>query len=619
MLCLGEATARETQTASPTPMFKIEESTCRRNQGTPREHGVRVSIPAVQPNGEPMSANDVVLLQEMVDRSREETAGLSAAEQEAYFVSKHYLRQYRPSHDDLLAGIVDGSHDGGLDAIYIFTNGYCIRDDTDLSALGRNAVVDLIFIQVKNSRGLSESAIDKLIVHLPELLDFSRDEKALAKRFNGRVLEITRRFLTAYRSLDMPTLNTFCAFASLKAESVHPNAERKGLMLGRALKSCFGSCQPDTHFLDAATVADMARDKPSTTRELALAEIPISTDTAGGYIGVVKLDEYQRFITDESGKLDASLFEANVRDYEGETGVNRSIQTTLASEDRDVDFWWLNNGVTIVADLVQPASKLLKLDSPQVVNGLQTSHEIFKRGRASGYTENRSVLVKVIQAAEDSVKDRIIQATNSQTTLGLSALRATDKVQRQIEEHLRTQGLFYERRKNFYHNRSIPLPKLVSIDQMGQAVMATLVQVPHVARAEVSKIFEDEVYSLVFNEDHPIQMYSVAITLIRRAEEFLKSSSETRGQAEDLVFHLAMFATVALTRKMQPQAKDMAESLEVPSDRLLRQLLPLVREEFAYVADRRGEVLFERVAKDPMTSSRLQERAQRYLLSSARN
>lgn len=590
----------------------------------PRE--VRQASPAMatvgpeadHPGGN-MSSNDVILLEDMVERSRIETAGLTASEQEAYFVAKHYLRHYRPSHDDLLAGIVDGAHDGGLDAIYIFVNGYCLRDDTDLTALGRNVQLDFVLIQIKNTRGFSESAIDKLIVHLPELLDFTRNETLLAKRFNGRVIEITRRFLTAYRALDMPTLSIYAAFASLKAVEVHENTRAKGELLCAALKSAFGSCESEAHFLDAASVADMARDRPPTTRELALAENPISTDTAGGYIGVVKLDEYQRFITDGSGKLDASLFEANVRDYEGETGVNRSIQATLEHEDREVDFWWLNNGVTIVADKVQPASKLLKLESPQVVNGLQTSHEIFKRGRAAGFTEQRSVLVKVIQAAQDTVKDRIIQATNSQTALGTSALRATDKVQRQIEEHLKVQGLYYERRKNYYHNQSIPLPKLVSIDQMGQAVMSCLVQVPHVARGEVSRIFEDDVYHLVFNEDHPIQMYSGVITLVRRVETFLRGQAGTRGQTEDLVFHLAMFAAAALTRKMQPKAQDLADFLEPPSDSLLRRLLPIVREEFGYVADRRGEVLFEKVAKDPLTSKRLQERAQRYLLSSTRD
>jgi hypothetical protein len=44
----------------------------------------------------------------------------------------------------------------------------------------------------------------------------------------------------------------------------------------------------------------------------------------------------------------------------------------------------------------------------------------------------------------------------------------------------------------------------------------------------------------------------------------------------------------------------------------------MVQEEFGYVAKRRREVLFDRVAKDPLTSERLQERAQRYLLGSSK-
>lgn len=565
-----------------------------------------------------VSANDVILLGDMLDRFRGDTTGLSASEQESYFVSKHYLRQYRPTHDDLLAGIVDGTLDGGIDAAYIFANGYCVRDDTDLTALGRSVQLDLVLVQVKNTKGFSESAIDRLIVHLPMLLDFSRDEKKLADRFNPRVIEITRRFLTAYRTLELPTLNIYCSFASLRADAIHPNVEGKGTLLREALQSCFGTVDPVVHFFDAAAIADMARDRPPVSRQLALSENPISTDTAGGYIGVVTLGEYQRFITDGSGKLDAALFEANVRDYEGETGVNRSIQATLEREDREVDFWWLNNGVTIVADKVQPAGKLLELESPQVVNGLQTSHEIFKRGRAAGFEEERSVLVKVIQAANDGIKDRIIQATNSQTSLGHSALRATDKVQRQIEEHLRSEGLFYERRKNYYHNRSIPLAKLVSIDQLGQAVMSNLVQVPHVARGEVSRIFDEDVYPLVFSEEHPIKMYSASVRVLRRCEDFLRSTENARGHIDDFVFHLSMLATVAMTRKIHPKADDLASLDGVPDDLLLLDLLGIVRDEFARAASRRGEVLFEKIAKDPVISKSLQERSRRYLRGTSR-
>ena len=39
-----------------------------------------------------MPTNDVILVAEMVERSRAETVGMSAAEQEAYFFAKHYLR-----------------------------------------------------------------------------------------------------------------------------------------------------------------------------------------------------------------------------------------------------------------------------------------------------------------------------------------------------------------------------------------------------------------------------------------------------------------------------------------------------------------------------------------------
>src|SRR5581483_7019860 len=126
---------------------------------------------------------------------------------------KHYLKEYRPSHDDVLAGLVDGAHDGGLDAVHIFVNNHCIRDDADVSRLGRNATLDLVLTQVKNTPGFSESALDKLIVHLPELLAFSRDEKTLSGRFNPKVVELTRRFLAVYRALDMPSLRIYMGYA----------------------------------------------------------------------------------------------------------------------------------------------------------------------------------------------------------------------------------------------------------------------------------------------------------------------------------------------------------------------------------------------------------------------
>jgi hypothetical protein len=184
--------------------------------------------------GGTLRSNDVVLLTDMVERSRIETAGLSQAEQEAFFVAKHYLRDFNPAHDDLLSGIVDGSHDGGIDAAYLFANSRCVRDDTDLSSMGPHVPLDLILVQVKNTTGFGEPAIDKLIINTPDLLNFDRDENSLAVQFNSKVLEITRRFLQAYRRLEMPNLTIYCAFASLRATHLHDNTKARGEKLSAA-------------------------------------------------------------------------------------------------------------------------------------------------------------------------------------------------------------------------------------------------------------------------------------------------------------------------------------------------------------------------------------------------
>lgn len=563
-----------------------------------------------------MANNDVILVQEMIERNRRETEMLSISEQDAYFFARHYLHPFSPSHDDLLAGLVDGSGDGGIDGVYILVNGMFVRDDAPLWGMGRGVNLQLVLTQVKNVRGFSEGAVERLIVHIPELLSFDRNEKELAKTFNSRVIEITRRFLDVVRDLDMPQIEIYSAFASLKSDSpAHPNVLRKCDRLSSVYTECFGASSPTVECHDAASVYELAGYRTPTTKRLLLAENPISTDVVGGYIGVATLDEYNRFITDETGRLDTAMFDANVRDYESGSGVNESIQQTLRSTESDVDFWWLNNGVTIVAEQVQPAGKQLTLSTPQVVNGLQTSHEIYKRTSRSELLDARSVLVKVVQIANEATKDRIIKATNSQTALGTSTLRATDQVQRKVEDYFGSIGLFYERRKNFYRNQQIPLDVLVSIEQLGQALTSTLVQTPHVARGEVSRIFEDEIYDLLFHGSHPLEVYSQSITILRMCEKFLRQESSTRGEVDNFVFHLATLTAIVMTRKLNPSAKDLASIDRVPGTELLSALLPTVRQTFSEVVNSKDYVLFDQVAKDSLSTSKLLAGADVYLRS----
>ncbi|MFI8952859.1 AIPR family protein [Streptomyces sp. NPDC053750] len=83
----------------------------------------------------------------------------------------------------------------------------------------------------------------------------------------------------------------------------------------------------------------------------------------------MRQDEYYRFITSDNEALRLELFESNVRDYAGSTAVNNAIGEPLKLGTGE-DFWWCNNGVTVVADAAQIAGTGIVLEKPQIVNGL---------------------------------------------------------------------------------------------------------------------------------------------------------------------------------------------------------------------------------------------------------
>ena len=77
--------------------------------------------------------------------------------------------------------------------------------------------------------------------------------------------------------------------------------------------------------------------------------------------------------------------------------------------------------------------------------------------------KERSVLIRIIVTEKAEERDRIIKATNFQTSIPPASLRATERLQRDIEEYFLHNGLYYDRRKNYYKNIGKPQDKIVSI------------------------------------------------------------------------------------------------------------------------------------------------------------
>jgi len=410
-----------------------------------------------------VSTNDTIILDKILEQKNQQLAPeLSPQQFFEIFAAQEIVKDYDLSYEEIESGIVGGADDGGVDAIYAFVNGELLQDDLETPRPKRNATLELVLIQAKLSPSFTEAVVDKLKIFTEDLLDLSKDVDSQSTIYNPYVRAIIKRFRDAYEELasTYPDLSVSYYYAC-KGDQPHPKVKHKAEQVKETVQQLFSSAKVKFEFLGAAKLIELARRAPRSTFSLRLAESAISSSDDVSFVCLVRLEDYYSFITDKEGNLIRSIFESNVRDYQGTTEVNGQIQQTLEENPND-EFWWLNNGITVVAAQAALSGKTLTMDDPQIVNGLQTSTEIWKYFRNNNrQNEKRNLLVRVIVPPGPETRDRIIRATNSQTQIPIASLRATEVIHHDIEEYLRSYGWFYERRKNHYKNQDKPKEKIV--------------------------------------------------------------------------------------------------------------------------------------------------------------
>lgn len=225
---------------------------------------------------------------------------------------------------------------------------------------------------------------------------------------------------------------------------------------------------------------------------------------AKGLIGTVRGDEIVRLITDHDfpQEVDDSLFEDNIRLYLGEENeINRKILTTALSTS-NTQFWYLNNGITIVCERMeyQPrsANPKVRMVNPQIVNGGQTSHALFEAARVDiGRIYDVKLLLRVIETGDRPFTNSIAEATNSQTPIRSRDIRSNDSIQIRIENALIGHSYFYER-KNDQHIAQAADSRIDAV-KLGQIILAYVLREPDRAKTSSNRIF-GEYYGWVFDE-----------------------------------------------------------------------------------------------------------------------
>lgn len=471
-----------------------------------------------------MAKNDKILIDGIID-DRIELKLPSEKRDEAfeYFAFEQTLKDYDLSFDEIKLGNVDGQNDGGIDGFFIFVNGHFFSDPQSFNWPKSGSFLEVWIITCKHHDTFKQAPLDNLAASISELLDFTLESQDLIGDYSDQIIIMRENLKLAYRKVS-PRLSQFninyCYASRGNTLELGESVISRSNQITQITKNSFGNCSSKFLFYGSTELIELHRKSPNFSLEL-----PFIEDLSRGerYVLLVNLKDYFNFVSDD-GKLRRYLFDSNVRDFMGLNRVNEDIRDTLSNIESP-DFWWLNNGITILATGASVIGKSIQIEDIQIVNGLQTSESIFRHFDNGGTDPmNRSVLVKVIVSKDENIRDTIIRATNNQTTVELASLHATDKIQRDIEDVLKRSDLYYERRTNFYKNQGLSTDKIITPLYLASGYVNLILKSPTQATILRSRFMRSESsYDNVFSSEIDLSVWPQIGFILKDTDQFLES------------------------------------------------------------------------------------------------
>lgn len=468
-----------------------------------------------------MAKNDTLLLDGVIDDRIERSIPSSKRDECFEFLAfEQILKDEDISYEEIISGIVDGKADGGIDAFYIFVNGHLLQDIEDFIWPKSFVELKLIIITCKHHDTFKKATIDSLIATFSEFFNFTIDNLKLKGEYNESLLNIRENLIFSMRKISsrLKKLTIDICYASRgDTNQIGDEVISRANQVELILDSNFSDGEINFKFIGSTELLSLYRKVKNYTLELPFKEALTSDER---YVILVKLKDYFNFIS-SNGVIKKHIFDANVRSFMGLNNVNEDIKYTL--ETGSDDFWLLNNGVTILVTSASITGKLLQAADVQVVNGLQTSQSIFNYlNNFSEIDDDRCVLVKVIVTKDEELRDKIIKATNNQTNVEISSLHATDKIQRDIEEILLKENLYYERRKNYYVNQGVNQNEVITPLYLASVFVCLVLKRIEKNSLKSKFMRSKEKYNKVFDSNINLNIWPVLAKIYKRTDSILE-------------------------------------------------------------------------------------------------
>lgn len=483
--------------------------------------------------------------------------------------------------EEAMESCVDGGNDGGIDNILIFVNDMLIKTKEDYEKLNiiRNPqnILEIFIMQNKKTSGFSPDALNKLCVTFQNIFDEKFNNEELEKNYNFDLIEQILLFRKIME--DIPNFYTdkismnFIYSTMSKDVDISEHVLNSQKLLTELIKNNMCIDNVNVIYNGIKELKKLYDSGFSSSVQLKTKNMISDTyvdENNEACIILSTIDDYYEFLSSEEDELKEYLFEANIRDFqEKNNDVNEEILRTL-NEQSNVDFWWLNNGITILVEDLEIKPKSLILTMPRIVNGLQTSYCIYENKKnippLFKRKDERCVLIKVIKTSNEKIMENIIFATNNQTPINTADLIANNPIQKNIEEYFKNKGYFYERRNNFYkRKREIDPSKIITKSTLFQCAMAVIEKSPSIARNNPKTIIYESNYSLLFNENIDIEIYFNIYKIYESLLDYIKSISKNEDPLNNkygtsivsFKLHLLLISVIIILNNNEYSVKDL--------------------------------------------------------------
>jgi hypothetical protein len=372
--------------------------------------------------------------------------------------------------------VVDGANDRGVDIVFVDHN----NETINICSCKCVAKFE------KSARNFPGAEVDKLIAFADDLM--LKNENILNEA-NGFICAKVRDIWEIFESGESYKINLHLFSNQLTLAAL----DRKRL-LDRVARYHINVFEHGLYELSHGVIR---ASKPNFKKKLSPEKNNAFEVSENGYRGWqtrVSLANVLSFlINEEKENFDERLVSHNVRYFLGlDNLVNKEIRDTLISG-RSHDFWWLNNGITVVCDQIfctGTGNHSMTLLNPKIVNGGQTANVIYEVGRNTLLGANDgSITVKIIETRNEEFIQRIALASNTQSRIFGRDLRAFDSFQEKLARTILDEGFFY-RRKRGEPNPVQAFP-VIDMSRAGQLMLAYAAGEPTKSKTASNDIFDD--------------------------------------------------------------------------------------------------------------------------------